>query len=138
MKTVHTFNRSVMVFVLAGLLTPLASLARNSDIEEVVVTGSLIKRSSGYTGSRPLVVVEKDVIEASGVAEILDLVAGLLVNAGSIVSPFWGAAINFLEAETGAEMLIFRGNVFLANARPDTGFKLNVACGNTGAVQITR
>jgi hypothetical protein len=84
------------------------------------------------------VVVEKDVIEASGVAEILDLVAGLLVNAGSIVSPFWGADINVLEAETGAEMQIFRGNVFLGNARPDTGFNLNGACGNTGAVQITR
>lgn len=118
MKTVHTFNRSVRVFVLAGLLTPLASLAQNSDIEEVVVTGSLIKKSSGYTGSRPFVAVEKDVIEASGVAEILNLVAGLLVNAGSIVSPFWGAAVNFLEAETGAEMQIFRGNVFFGKRVP--------------------
>lgn len=64
-----------------GLSGPLA-VAAEEPIEEIVVTGSYLKRSA-ETSASPLAVVEQEAFENIGATEISDLVNTLPYNSGS-------------------------------------------------------
>ncbi|MFT5012079.1 MAG: iron complex outermembrane receptor protein, partial [Dinoroseobacter sp.] len=80
---------------LAGLVALSASLsalpvlnaiAEEDQIEEVVVTGSYIKRSS-ETSAVPLSIVDQAQIDDSGIATIEEIVQNLTFNTGSTTRP---------------------------------------------------
>jgi len=71
--------------MLAGLSTPLIA-QQDTDIEEVVVTGSFI-RGSALDAPSPVQVVDRASIEAQGAAVIWDVIKNLEVNSGSFANP---------------------------------------------------
>lgn len=79
-------RRAITLAVLAGISFPIAAQQDDSDIEEVVVTGSYI-RGSAIDAPSPVQVVDRDSIEAQGAAIIWDVIKNLEVNSGSITNP---------------------------------------------------
>ena len=70
--------------ILAGLAAPV--VAQDTEIEEVIVTGSFI-RGSALDAPSPVQVVDRESIEAQGAAVIWDVIKNLEVNSGSITNP---------------------------------------------------
>ena len=64
------------------LLTP-ATYAAEEDMEEVIVTGSYIKRSKGDSPS-PLSVMTKADLDEIGATDMKDVIRNLTFNSGSI------------------------------------------------------
>lgn len=58
------------------------SPAQSGSIEEVVVTGSLLRRS-GYEERAPIIAVDAEAIQSAGYATVQDLARNLTVNSGS-------------------------------------------------------
>jgi iron complex outermembrane receptor protein len=58
------------------------TLAQDDEIEEVIVTGSHIRRSE-YQGRAPIQIVDAEVIELIGAAQPVDVIKELSVNSGS-------------------------------------------------------
>lgn len=79
------------LWTIVGPLVALSSVAdepENTDakllqIEEVVVVGSLIKRSEVYDGRAPVQTLDTANFESSGAAQAVDILAGLTANTGS-------------------------------------------------------
>ena len=71
--------------ILAGLSLPVAAQQDDSDIEEVVVTGSFI-RGTPLDAPSPVQIVDRDSIEAQGAAIIWDVIKNLEVNSGSFTN----------------------------------------------------
>lgn len=63
-----------------GVNAPL--LADDDDLEEVIVTGSYIKRSS-FEGSKPIQVIDQETIKRTGATQPVDVLKELTVNSGS-------------------------------------------------------
>lgn len=83
-------------------------------LEELVVTGSLIRKKTGYEGSSPLTIVNRDLFERQGVADLVDLAGTLTVNAGSIVSQETGNLIgtsqfNIRNLGSGSTLTLING-----------------------------
>ncbi|MEX0902863.1 MAG: TonB-dependent receptor [Pseudohongiellaceae bacterium] len=78
----------VSAVFLASLSLPVAAQQQDdeSDIEEVVVTGSYI-RGTPLDAPSPVQVVDRASIEAQGAAIIWDVIKNLEVNSGSITNP---------------------------------------------------
>jgi len=73
---------------IACVAGPLCAQQSGSDaIEEVVVTGSLLRRASQFDMPSPLVIVSRDEIESYGVNEIGDIIEDLTINTGSQNNP---------------------------------------------------
>lgn len=90
---IKRFSRSALY---AGLLSGLSAgaLAQppgESEIEEVVVTGSYI-RGTPLDAPSPVQVVDRTSIEAQGAAVIWDVIKNLEVNSGSFTNPGSGEA----------------------------------------------
>ncbi len=66
----------------AGLTTPLIAQQDDTEIEEVVVTGSYL-RGSAIDAPSPVNVINRDSIEAQGASQIWDVIRNLEVNQGS-------------------------------------------------------
>ena len=67
----------------AGFSAPLAAQQNDSDIEQVVVTGSYI-RGTPLDAPSPVQVVDRQSIEAQGAAVIWDVIRNLEINSGSL------------------------------------------------------
>lgn len=89
------FPRSVSIFprktltaaIAASLLTVSApSLAQDSQVEEVVVTGSFIRRTEGISAASPVVSFSAEDIEAQGTINMAEVVQNLTFNNGTGVS----------------------------------------------------
>jgi len=63
-----------------GVSAPVWS--EDEKIEEVVVTGSYIKRSS-FEGTKPIQVIDQEAIRRSGAAQPVDVLKELTANSGS-------------------------------------------------------
>ena len=80
-------------FSLCLVATPLLGLAQqapqqaNQVIEEVIVTGSYIRRQSQLDSPSPLVTVGYEDMEDLGVNEISDIIERMTINTGSQNSP---------------------------------------------------
>ena len=77
-----------LAIMLAGTSLPLAAQQddEDTDIEEVIVTGSFI-RGTPLDAPSPVQVVDRDSIEAQGAAIIWDVIKNLEINSGSITNP---------------------------------------------------
>lgn len=76
----------VLAVMLAGTSMPVfAQQQDDTDIEEVVVTGSYI-RGTPLDAPSPVQVVDRDSIEAQGAAVIWDVIKNLEINSGSITN----------------------------------------------------
>lgn len=89
------FPRSVSIFprktltaaIAASLLTVSApTLAQDSQVEEVVVTGSFIRRTEGISAASPVVSFSAEDIEAQGTINMAEVVQNLTFNNGTGVS----------------------------------------------------
>jgi len=65
-----------------ALGTPSAALAQDDGIEEIVVTGSHIRRDE-YSGRAPIQTVDAETIELIGAAQPVEMLKQLTVNSGS-------------------------------------------------------
>lgn len=85
MRKTFPSNRKAITLgvMLAGLAAP--AVAQDTDIEEVVVTGSFI-RGSALDAPSPVQVVDRASIEAQGAAIIWDVIKNLEVNSGSFTN----------------------------------------------------
>ena len=83
MKKVPFQKKLLVCAVISGLASSFSygQQDEESDIEEVVVTGSFI-RSSPIDAPSPVQVVDRESIEAQGAAVIWDVIKNLEINCG--------------------------------------------------------
>ena len=79
------FRKNALLIGVIASISCLPAIAQqdDSDIEEVVVTGSYI-RGSALDAPSPVQVVDRASIEAQGAAQIWDVIKNLEVNSGSV------------------------------------------------------
>lgn len=63
-----------------------AALAQAPEVEEVVVTGSFIRRTEGFRAASPITQITADDLAAEGTPNMGDVVANLSFNQGSSVT----------------------------------------------------
>ncbi len=63
-----------------------AALAQEAEVEEVVVTGSFIRRTEGFRAASPITQLTADDLAAEGTPNLGDVVANLSFNQGSTVT----------------------------------------------------
>ena len=78
-------KRSLLCAAISLSLLPLASqsIAQQDTVEEVVVTGSYIRRSEGFTGASAVVQLDAEELEAQGTLNIGEVVQNLAFVNGS-------------------------------------------------------
>ena len=80
-KTFRLTALSAGIAIALGAAPP--TLAQEDDvIEEIIVTGSHIRRSE-YSGRAPIQIVDAETIELIGAAQPVDVLKQLTVNSGS-------------------------------------------------------
>ncbi len=103
---------------LAGTSMPALSqnTQSNPEIEEVVVTGSYIRRTEGFQAASPITQINADDIAAAGTPNMGDVVHNLSFNQGTTVTAnaFTGASnvatsVNLRGLGTGATLTLFDG-----------------------------
>src|SRR5690606_41651387 len=62
------------------------SIAQEAEVEEVVVTGSFIRRTEGFRAASPLTQITADDIAAAGTPNMGDVIANMSFNQGSAVT----------------------------------------------------
>ena len=87
------FKRKLLCAAISISLLPLAGAAFAQDdddddvaVEEVIVTGSFIRRSEGFRSASPLTQITLEDIAAEGTPNIGDIIHGLSFNQGSSIS----------------------------------------------------
>lgn len=119
MRTKFPCNRRAITtgVILAGLSLPVAAQDdEESNIEEVVVTGSFI-RGSAIDAPSPVQVINRDSIEAQGAAIVWDVIKNLEVNSGSFTNSGSGersqvegtAQINLRNLGTNSTLTLING-----------------------------
>lgn len=80
--------KSITAAISLALVYPTISLAQQSDsqVEEVVVTGSFIRRTEGISAASPVVTYSAEDIEAQGTIDMSQVVQNLTFNNGTSVS----------------------------------------------------
>ena len=79
---------ATIAFTAAGLPHIAAAQdAAATPVEEVIVTGSFIRRPSQFDAPSPLITIGRDEMGASGAAEIGDIIEDLTINSGSQNNP---------------------------------------------------
>jgi len=87
----HPFRRNTLcAAVSAALLSSaganLAVAQDESEIEEVIVTGSFIRRSEGFTAASPMTTMTNEDLQAEGTINMGQVVQNMTYNAGSAVT----------------------------------------------------
>ncbi|MEX1196683.1 MAG: TonB-dependent receptor [Pseudohongiellaceae bacterium] len=87
----HTFKRNTLCAAVSAALLSTAganlAVAQNeSEIEEVVVTGSFIRRSEGFTAASPVTTLTNEDLQAEGTVNMGQVVQNMTFNAGSAVT----------------------------------------------------
>ena len=117
-----------------GMLLPFALLSSQSwaeeEVEEVVVTGSYIKRSTEDSPS-PLSVLDKGDLDEIGATDVKDIVRSLTFNSGSLggsSSAFYGgdnstgqSSINLRNLGNGATLLLLNGKRTVSTSYDNVG-----------------
>ncbi|HEX6997619.1 MAG TPA: TonB-dependent receptor [Gammaproteobacteria bacterium] len=79
-------TRTALLLTAAGAAAAPA-LAQQESVEEIVVTGTYIRRQSQFDSPSPLVTVTNEDLRASGANEIGDVIEDLTINTGSQNNP---------------------------------------------------
>lgn len=86
MHTKNPFKKSLLCLAISSTLFPLTTVvqAQEAEIEEVIVTGSYIRRSEGFIGSSQITVLDAEDLKAEGTLNMGEVVQGLaFVNGAS-------------------------------------------------------
>lgn len=90
MKAIPTVShrKNLLCAAISLSLLPLAgaSFAQDSQVEEVVVTGSYIRRTEGFRAASPVTQINADDIAAAGTPNMGDVIQNLSFNQGTAVS----------------------------------------------------
>jgi outer membrane receptor for ferrienterochelin and colicin len=83
-KTNKLFQKKVLVTcILAGLASNIASAQQaDPEIEEVIVTGSLI-RGTPLDAPSPVQIIDRTAIEVQGASQLWDVIKNMEINQGS-------------------------------------------------------
>ena len=81
------FASAAAVFYGALAVEPSPALAQGQEIEEIVVTGTYIRRKSQADSPNPIAVIGKEMMEAIGAANFADIVQTLTINNGAQNNP---------------------------------------------------
>ena len=113
------FQRKLLCAAISMSLLPIAgtALAQDEDaVEEIIVTGSFIRRTEGFRSASPLTQISLEDIAAEGTPNMGDIIQGLSFNQGSSISsnitPGSGAsetAINIRGLGAGATLNLVDG-----------------------------
>jgi len=113
------FKRKLLCAAISISLLPIAGTALAQDdaeVEEVIVTGTFIRRSEGFQSASPLTQISLEDIQAQGTPNMGDVIHNLSFNQGSSVSsnitPGSGAtttAINIRGLGAGATLNLVDG-----------------------------
>jgi len=78
-------KRSLLCAAISLSLLPLASqsIAQEDTVEEVVVTGSYIRRSEGFTGASAIVQLDAEALEAQGTLNVGEVIKNLAFVSGA-------------------------------------------------------
>jgi iron complex outermembrane receptor protein len=95
MKSKHTHKRRLLCAAVSLALVPVAqqSIAQDDGIEEVIVTGSFIRRTEGFTNASPFTQLSAEDIEAQGTMNLGEVVQNLSFvggEASAITNTFQG------------------------------------------------
>ncbi len=82
------FQRKILCTAITLSLLPLAQsgFAQQDSVEEVVVTGSFIRRTEGFRSASPVTQLSLEDIAAEGTPNIGDIIQGLSFNQGTSIS----------------------------------------------------
>ena len=81
--TVKLLNSAIAIALLGGAGQ---TLAQAPDVEEVVVTGSYIRRSEGIAAASPLTALSAEDLEAQGTVNMAQVAQNLTFNNGTAVT----------------------------------------------------
>ena len=81
------FGTVAAVFYGAIAADPSPALAQGQEVEEVVVTGTYIRRKSQANSPNPIAIIGDEMIEAIGAANFADVVQTLTINNGAQNNP---------------------------------------------------
>ncbi|MEX2130836.1 MAG: TonB-dependent receptor [Pseudohongiellaceae bacterium] len=118
MRSKIPHKRSLLCAAISFSLLPLASpsFAQQPEVEEVIVTGSYIRRTEGFQAASPITQIDADDIAAAGTPNMGDVVHNLSFNQGTTVTAnaFTGASniatsVNLRGLGTGATLTLFDG-----------------------------
>ncbi len=84
--TKKTLCVAISAAVLSAAGMPAALAQQEPGIEEVVVTGSFIRRSEGFTAASPMTTLSNDDLQAEGTINMGQVVQNMTYNAGSAVT----------------------------------------------------
>ncbi|NKB34338.1 MAG: TonB-dependent receptor [Pseudomonadales bacterium] len=59
------------------------SIAQQDQLEQIIVTGSYVRRNSSFEGTKPVQVIDSDTIARIGATQTVDILKELTVNSGS-------------------------------------------------------
>ena len=100
------YKRSLLYAAISLSLLPLASqsIAQEDTVEEIVVTGSFIRRTEGFRAASPITQISALEIADAGTPNMGDIIHNLSFNAGTTTS-----ANAFTGASNGSTSLNLRG-----------------------------
>jgi iron complex outermembrane recepter protein len=79
--------RARLACAIAATLPAAAALAQDPGVEEVVVTGTYIRRQSQFDSPSPLVTLSSDELAATGANDVGEVIEDLTINTGSQNNP---------------------------------------------------
>ena len=88
---------------------PVEAAPAQSDADEIVVTGSRIRRPTSFGQSAPVDVIDRKQLEYSGASNLADVVQHLTVAQGSGVGAGPSVAVNLRGLGDGATLLLING-----------------------------
>ncbi len=113
------YKRKLLCAAVSLSLLPLAgaSLAQDTpQVEEVLVTGSYIRRSEGFRASSPVTQIDADALSRAGTPNLADVIHNLSINQGTTVTAnaFTGAqnittSVNLRGLGAGATLDLLDG-----------------------------
>ena len=113
----------------AALAIPNFALAEQEAVEEVIVTGSYIRRNTADSPS-PLTVIDRASIEQVGAIEVSDIINRMTFNAGStnVTNAFSGGDnstgqtnVNLRNLGLGSTLVLVNGKRFIASSTDSGG-----------------
>ena len=87
-RKINTFKLNSLAAAVSFALLPLSGgvMAQDSSVEEVIVTGSFIRRTEGISAASPMVQYSAEDIEAQGTIDMSQVVQNLTFNNGTSTS----------------------------------------------------
>ena len=112
----HLIHSCLVASFALPMLVQAQQPAADPEVEEVVVTGSYIRRSEGFQAASPVTQLTADDITAAGTPNLGDVIQNMSINQGTTISAnaFTGASniatsVNLRGLGSGATLTLLDG-----------------------------